>query len=82
VDLQKKPSQYIKENFVVTTSGVCANAPLLCSIEALGEDNVLFSVDYPYESSEVAANFIDTAPISESARAKICHENARRILKL
>jgi 2,3-dihydroxybenzoate decarboxylase len=80
--LQKRPSQYIKENFVVTTSGVCANAPLLCSIEAMGEDNVLFSVDYPYEESAVAANFIDTAPISETTRAKICHQNAQRILKL
>jgi 2,3-dihydroxybenzoate decarboxylase len=82
IDLQKKPSQYIRENFIVTTSGVCANAPLQCSIEALGEDNLLFSVDYPYESSQIAADFIDAAPISEATRAKICHENARRILKI
>ncbi len=82
VPLQHQPSQYIKDNFFVTTSGVCANAPLLCSIEALGENNVLFSMDYPYESSIVAAKFIDSAPISEAVRAKVCHENARRVLKL
>jgi 2,3-dihydroxybenzoate decarboxylase len=82
VALHKSPSQYIKENFVVTTSGVCANAPLLCTIEALGEDNVLFSVDYPYESSQIASDFIDSAPIGEATRAKICRDNARRMLKL
>ena len=82
VALKKSPSEYIKDNFIVTTSGVCANAPLLCAVEAMGEDNVLFSTDYPYESHTIAAKFIEDAPIGETVRAKICHENARRILKL
>lgn len=80
--LQKQPSQYIRENFIVTTSGVCDTAPLLCSIEALGDDNVLFSVDYPYESSKIAADFIENAPITDETRAKICYKNAQRVLKL
>jgi 2,3-dihydroxybenzoate decarboxylase len=42
----------------------------------------MFSVDYPYEDSQVAANFIDSAPIGEAVRAKVCHGNAKRILKL
>ena len=43
---------------------------------------MLFSVDYPYEDSQVAGNFIDTAPLSEATRAKICQGNARRVLRL
>ena len=49
---------------------------------ALGEERVLFSVDYPYEDCSVAAEFIETAPISETARGKICHGNAERLLRL
>ncbi len=80
--LKKLPSQYIKDNIKITTSGVCDNAPLLCSIEALGADNVLFSTDYPFESSLIAAEFIEKAPISEEVRAKICYGNAQKLLKL
>ncbi len=80
--LKKSPSQYIKENLCVVTSGMCSNGPLLCAIAELGEDNVMFSVDYPYESSEIAARFIEKAPISEKVREKICYHNAIRLLKL
>jgi 2,3-dihydroxybenzoate decarboxylase len=80
--LNKPLSQYIRDNIFVTTSGVCDNAPLLCSIEALGVDNVLFSTDYPFESALIAADFIEQAPLSDEDRAKICYQNAQRLLKL
>ncbi|HXF28669.1 MAG TPA: amidohydrolase family protein [Chlamydiales bacterium] len=80
--LKKLPSQYLRDNFFITVSGMFANEPLLCAIQALGEDKVMFSVDYPYESSEVASQFIEKAPISEAVREKICFKNAERILSL
>jgi 2,3-dihydroxybenzoate decarboxylase len=82
VPLNKSLSQYLRDNFFVTTSGVCDVAPLMCTLESVGSDRVLFSTDYPFEDAKLAAEFIDTAPISEDVRAKICYENARRILKL
>jgi 2,3-dihydroxybenzoate decarboxylase len=80
--LRRTPSQYIKENFVVTISGVFSAEPLLCTIAALGEENVLFSVDYPFESSKIAGQFLDTVAISETAREKIGYRNAQRVLRL
>lgn len=79
-ELQKLPSQYIRENFYVTTSGMCSNGPLNCAIQELGEERVLFSVDYPYESSKIAAQFIEQASISKEVLKKICYENAHRVL--
>ena len=76
------PSAIIKRNFAITTSGVCATQPLLLALEALGEDSVMFSVDYPYEDTQIAADFIEAAPISDAVRAKICHSNAERMLRL
>jgi 2,3-dihydroxybenzoate decarboxylase len=79
---EEQPSAIIKRNFVITTSGVFDPSVLSYALGALGEDSVLFSVDYPYENSKVAADFIDSAPVSDAVRAKVCRENARRILRL
>jgi 2,3-dihydroxybenzoate decarboxylase len=76
------PSKVIRNNIVITTTGVCSHPALLCALTALGEDRVMFSVDYPYEDCGVAAEFVETAPISEDLRAKVCHGNAERLLRL
>ena len=80
--IQKMPSEYIQQNVMVTTAGSFSDAPLQCAISALGADRVLFSVDYPYEYTNEAVEFIEKAPISDSDREKICHGNAERLLRL
>ena len=77
-----KPSEYLRHNFYVTTSGACSDAPLLCALAALGPDHVLFGTDYPFENMAVATEFLDRAPISEPDRAKISHQNAETLLGL
>jgi 2,3-dihydroxybenzoate decarboxylase len=81
-ELNKQPSEYIRTNIAVTTSGVFSLEPLLCTVSALGEENVMFSIDYPFEDSATACTFIDTAPISEDLRAKLCYRNAKVKLRL
>ena len=76
------PSYYVKNNLLVTTSGVNDTAPLLCTISVMGAERVLFAVDYPYQHNEPAIEFIDTAPISDHDRDLICRGNAESILKL
>lgn len=82
VKLRKKPAQYFRDNFYVTTSGMFW-APVLqfvCSV--LKDDRVLFAVDYPQESNKVAAQFIESAPISDGLKEKVCHLNAEKLLRL
>ncbi|MFC7891999.1 amidohydrolase family protein [Streptomyces sp. NPDC057381] len=55
---------------------------LLGSLLALGADRIMFSTDHPLESNQEAVRFIETAPIGEADRAKICHLNAQRLLGL
>jgi 2,3-dihydroxybenzoate decarboxylase len=78
----RMPSEIIRKNIAITTAGVCSHAALMCALEALGEDNVMFSVDYPYEDCGVAASFVETAPLSEPQRTKLCYGNAERLLGL
>jgi 2,3-dihydroxybenzoate decarboxylase len=80
--LKKKPSQYVKEQMMVTTSGVFSAEPLLCAYLTLGAERILFSVDYPYESLKEGVHFIEHAPISDADKEKICHSNAEKLLRL
>jgi 2,3-dihydroxybenzoate decarboxylase len=82
VNLQLRPSEYFGRNIAITTSGVCSHAALACSIAEMGEQSVMFSVDYPYESSATAADFIESAPLADATRRLICSGNAERLLKL
>jgi 2,3-dihydroxybenzoate decarboxylase len=82
VKLAKRPSQYVKENIVVATSGMCAAEPLNCTIDALGHDRVIFAADYPFESVEEAGHFIDGVSLKDSVRNAICFDTAARLLKL
>ena len=79
---RERPSDYLRHNLYVTTSGVCDAPPLLCALLALGADRILFGTDYPFEEMDVATEFLRTAPISEADRAKIAHGNAERLLGL
>jgi 2,3-dihydroxybenzoate decarboxylase len=82
IKLEKPPSQYIRENIAVTTSGMCSAEPLNCTISALGADRVMFAADYPFEQADEAGHFMDTVPLPDKVRADICVNNATRLLGL
>ncbi len=82
VKLARPPSAYIKSNIAVTLSGMYSAEPLMCTLSALGQDRVMFSADYPFESSDEAGHFIDSVPLPESVRDGICFSNAAKYLKL
>lgn len=82
VKLAKAPSQYIKDNIVVTVSGVYAREPLMCAVDALGRDRVMFAADYPFESAEEAGHFLDDVAVPEDLRADVAFNNAAKLLGL
>jgi len=42
----------------------------------------MFSIDYPFEKTELATRFIETAKITEAERIQVASTNATRILHL
>lgn len=82
VKLAKPPSQYIKDNIVVTVSGVFAAEPLHCALDALGESRVMFAADYPFEDAQEAGHFMDSVPLPDDIRADVACNNAKRIFGL
>jgi 2,3-dihydroxybenzoate decarboxylase len=80
--LERRPSEYIKSNFLITTSGMSFQPAFMCAFLALGAERIAFAVDYPYEESEEALKFMKEAPICDSDKEKIYHLNTERFFKL
>jgi predicted TIM-barrel fold metal-dependent hydrolase len=72
----------IRKNFHFTTGGKFTHSALQCTIEEIGIERVMFAVDWPFHSNLDGAAFIDTAPISDDAKAMISGSNARRLLRI
>jgi gamma-resorcylate decarboxylase len=77
-----RPSYYFANNFWLTTSGHFHTKPFLEAVEQVGEDRVLFSVDYPYEQMPPAARWFDEAQFSNELKLKVGRENANKLFSL
>ena len=75
-DLKRKPSDYLKSNVLVTTSGNYLQPAFMCTYEAMGLNRILLATDYPYEDSDECMQFIENLPISEGDRDRIYGLNA------
>ena len=80
--LKKKPSDYMKENIYVTTSGMAWEPPIMYARSVLGADHVLYAMDYPYQyvADEVAVT--DNLPISDEERKVLYQTNAEQVFGL
>lgn len=80
--LAEKPSDYLKENFYFTTSGMAWEPVILFAQSVLGVDRVLYAMDYPYQYVPEEVNVTDDLPISETDKEKLYRENAVRVFSL
>jgi predicted TIM-barrel fold metal-dependent hydrolase len=80
--LKRNATQYITQNLAVTCSGHFSTPAFLCTVLTLGIDNVMFSIDWPYESNKLGMAFLKNLPFSPADLEKIAHANAERILRL
>lgn len=77
--LSKKPSEYLKNNVFVTTSGNYFQPAFMCTYEALGIDRILLGTDYPYEDPEECIQFLEGLPLSQEDKDKIYRINAGQL---
>ncbi len=80
--LKLTPGEYFRRNFMITTSGVNWVPALEFCIKTLGADNIMWAVDYPYQETVEATQWLDDAPICDTDKAKIFHQNAERVFKI
>jgi predicted TIM-barrel fold metal-dependent hydrolase len=80
--LRRQPIEYLQQNLLVTTSGNWFEPSFVCTLLALGADNILFAIDWPYEANSTGMAFLHKLAISDADKAKIAHRNAERELRL
>jgi 5-carboxyvanillate decarboxylase len=80
--LELTPSEYLRRNFMVTTSGMDEPDVLEFCLHRLGEDNIMFAIGYPYEDSAPATAFLRDADLTEAQRSKVSHGNAERLFNI
>jgi 5-carboxyvanillate decarboxylase len=81
-DYKKSPAQCFKDNFYVTISGMFWQPVLQFVCSVLGSDRIMFAADYPYESSSLASQFMESVRIDDGDRRNICYVNAEKLLRL
>ncbi len=81
-DMRRAPSDYFKDNFVITTSAMFWDPLLTFCISVLGAENVIFAIDSPFAPSVAATDWLDAAPISAADRKAIYQDNAERVFSL
>ncbi len=77
--LKKKPSDYLKENMFVGTSGNYLVPAFMCTHQALGVDRIVLATDYPYEDSDECIRFVEGMPIPAEDKLKIYYQNASQL---
>jgi len=82
IPAQKTFTEYLRNNFYVTTSGNYHTTTLKCAIEELGAGRVMFSVDYPFEECADAASWFDNCDIGAAEKEMIGRTTAAQLFNL
>ena len=78
-ELNKKPSDYFKNNVFVTTSGNYYEPAFMCTYEAMGIERILLGTDYPYEDPNECIRFLEGLSIPKEEKDKIYYGNADQL---
>jgi predicted TIM-barrel fold metal-dependent hydrolase len=77
--ISKRPSDYLRSNVFVTTSGNYYEPAFRCTYEALGIDRILLGTDYPYEETDDCMSFLQRINLSDKEKDKIYSLNAKQL---
>jgi 2,3-dihydroxybenzoate decarboxylase len=80
--LDRKPSEYLRENVYVTSSGMPWAPSITHCQSVLGVDRVLYAMDYPYQFVPEEVAMSDAIPVSDEDKKKFFQSNAEQVFGL
>jgi 5-carboxyvanillate decarboxylase len=80
--LKKKPSDYLRENFYITSSGMAHEPAIKFTQEMMGVDRVMYAADYPYQHTIDEISRLDGMNISEDDKRRFFQTNAETAFRL
>jgi predicted TIM-barrel fold metal-dependent hydrolase len=83
VEQAERKGEYIQKNLYVTPSGMWSQSYLKRTLELVGPERILFSIDYPYQYRPGGAglSFLNEAAPSPEEKELFAHGNWERLTK-
>jgi 2,3-dihydroxybenzoate decarboxylase len=80
--LELTPSEYLRRNIWITTSGMAWTPAIMFCREVLGADRVMYAMDYPYEYSVDEVRRQDDLPLTVAEKKQFFQLNAESVFHL
>jgi 2,3-dihydroxybenzoate decarboxylase len=80
--LKKTILEYLRSNVLITTSGVAWGPAILFTQQVVGEDRVMYAMDYPYQFHADEVRTHDNLEIPLATKKKLMQTNAERWFRL
>ena len=80
--LQKKISDYLRENVYITNSGVAWQPAIEFTQKIIGVDRTLYAMDYPYQYTPEEVVMLDAMTIPDEDKKKFFQTNAERVFRI
>jgi 2,3-dihydroxybenzoate decarboxylase len=80
--LQRRISDYLRENVYVTTSGMAWAPAIRFCQQVLGSERVLYAMDYPYQFVAEEVTATDQVPLTDLERRQLFQLNAEHVFAL
>lgn len=80
--LQRKVSDYLRENLHYTNSGVAWEPSIRFVQEVAGVDRVMYAMDYPYQYVPEEVGVLDRMGMSDDDKKKFFQTNAERLFRI
>lgn len=80
--LEKRPSDYLRENVWFTTSGMAWEPAIMFVRSVIGPDRVMYAMDYPYQFVPAEVEVTDKLPIDEGEKKAFYQTNAEAVFSL
>lgn len=80
--IKKRPSDYLRENFYITNSGVAWDHAIKFTQAFMGVDRVLYAMDYPYQYAVDEVIMLDAMDMPPENKLKFFQTNAEAVFKI
>jgi 5-carboxyvanillate decarboxylase len=79
---KEKVSNYLRDNFHITNSGMAWEPAIKFTQQVIGEDRVLYAMDYPYQCPPEEVQALDAMDMPLDLKKKFFQTNAERLFRL
>lgn len=80
--IERKPSEYLRDNFHITNSGVAWEPAIKFTQSVVGVDRVLYAMDYPYQYAAEEVVALDNMTMSAEDKKKFFQSNAEKLFQI